>query len=170
MLYENKINWVAPAKGGGILQFTLDQFKAAVLDYQVEVEGELGDIIKRHFQDQEEYETRYIPFDRRVALVRALIGKTPNDDIWLLVKSLGKLRNLYSHSRFTWTEAGKKEIQKMTNTMLSQINGIRPDMNFDPIPDREIQVIIQAHFIVQRFLREINEALDKLGFAKVTSD
>jgi hypothetical protein len=166
MIYENKINWKDPAKGGGVLGFRTYRFKSAVLDYQIQVEGELEDIIKRHFRDPEAYETKYVPFKRRIELVRALIGKTPDDGIWAVVKNLGDLRNRYSHSRINETEAGKKEIQKMTAEILRLLKGIRPGTFPDGLPDEGI--IEQAHFMVQRFFREINEALDSLGLPKST--
>ena len=47
MIYGNKINWADPNKAGDALAYSQSKFKTAVLDYQVAVEGELGDIIKR---------------------------------------------------------------------------------------------------------------------------
>jgi hypothetical protein len=109
MLYEKKIDWTKAR--GAVLVSTRDPFKSAVLDYQIEVEGDLEDIIKRHPQA---YKTDRMPFRKRIKRVRTLIGKTPDGGIWAVVKSLGCLRNKYAHSRSTETAAGKKEIQKMT--------------------------------------------------------
>jgi hypothetical protein len=52
MIYENKINWNALA--GGVLRSTTSPFKSAVLDYQIQVDAELEDIVKRHVRDREE--------------------------------------------------------------------------------------------------------------------
>ncbi|SRR6266436_1857106 len=167
MIYEKKIDWTDPAKASDALTFTTYRFKSAVLDYQIQVEGELEDMIKRHFRDPEAYDTKYVPFKRRMELVRALIGKTPDERIWYVVKSLGDLRNKYSHSRYNETEAGKKDIRKMTADILGLLKGIRPDTFPDGLPDEEI--ILQAHFMVKRFFREINEALDRLGLPQSPS-
>jgi len=156
MLYEKKIDWTKAR--GAVLVSTRDPFKSAVLDYQIEVEGDLEDIIKRHPQA---YKTDRMPFRKRIKRVRTLIGKTPDDGIWAVVKSLGCLRNKYAHSRSTETAAGKKEIQKMTAEILTLLKGIRPGIFPDALPDQDI--IEQAHFMVQRFFREINKALDKLA-------
>lgn len=161
MIYEDKIDWADPSKAGDVLTFSQTKFKSAVLDYQIAVEGDLGDIIKRHFRDPKAYKVKYLPFQHRIDLVRALIGKTPDDGIWEIVKSLGKLRNQYSHSRFTGTEKGIETIKKKTIEIFSQLKGIRPDIVPIEVPDLEI--INLAHFTVRRFFREINEALDSLG-------
>jgi len=161
MIYEDKLNWADQGKAGDVLVFSQSKLKSFVLDYQIEVEGDLEDIIKRHFRDPEAYKVKYVPFQSRIRLVRALIGKTPDDEIWEIVKSLGELRNQYSHSRFTGTEEGIKAIKKMTIEVLSKLKGVRPDIFHGEIPDLEI--ITLAHFTVRRFFREINEALDSLG-------
>jgi hypothetical protein len=110
MAYSKKINWKDPAKASAVLASTQYKFKSAVLDFQVQVEGELADIITRHFQDPTAYKLNAVGFERRIELVRALVGKTPDDEIWPLVKGLGQLRNKYSHSRFIETADGKSEI------------------------------------------------------------
>jgi hypothetical protein len=161
MLYKDKINWHDPNKAGVALSFTQSKFKSAVLDYQIEVEGDLEDIIKRHFRDPKAYKVKSLPFWSRIKLVRALIGKTPDDGIWKIVEQLGELRNKYSHSRLTGTEEGMKEIKEMTIEILGQIRDIRPDDVPSELPD--LEVITQAHFMVRRFFRDINEELDSLG-------
>jgi hypothetical protein len=154
MIYEDKIDWADPNKTGDVLSFTQSKFKSAVLDYQIEVEGDLEDIIRRHFRDPEAYKVKLLGFQRRIELVRALIGKTPDDGIWETIKRLGELRNQYSHSRFTGTAAG----------ILGQLKSVRPGIFPDGLP--ELEIITQAHFIVRRFFREINEALDNLGLPR----
>jgi hypothetical protein len=81
MIYENKINWRDPNKQAAPLVFVQSKFKSAVLDYQIQVEGELEDMIKRHFRNPEAYQTKYLPFQRRMEMVRALIGETPDDAV-----------------------------------------------------------------------------------------
>ena len=68
--------------------------------------------------------------------MRALIGKTPDDEFWDLIKSLGNLRNQYSHSRFTETEAGQKKIQEITDTILRQLQNIRSDIKTEMLPNQ----------------------------------
>jgi len=169
MIYNQKINWQDPNMQGAGLAFSQSKFKSAVLDYHIQVEGELGDIIKRLFRDQEAYKIRYVPFRTRIDLVRAPIGKTPDDEFWDLIKSLGNLRNQYSHSRFTETEAGQEKIQEITDTILRQLQNIRSDIKTEMLPN-QLEVITQAHFMVQIFFRVINEALDKEGRPKATLD
>jgi hypothetical protein len=41
MIYNQKINWQSSV-AMGIVSFSQSQFKSAVLDYQIAVEGELG--------------------------------------------------------------------------------------------------------------------------------
>jgi len=164
MIYEDKIDWADPNKTGDVLSFTQSKFKSAVLDYQIEVEGDLEDIIRRHFRDPEAYKVKLLGFQHRIELVRALIGKTPDDGIWEIVKRLGELRNQYSHSRFTGTAAGKKKIEDVTTKILGQLKSVRPGIFPDGLP--ELEIITQAHFMVRRFFREINEALDNLGLPR----
>jgi hypothetical protein len=83
-------------------------------------------------------------------LVRALIGKTPDDEFWDLIKSLGTLRNQYSHSRFTGTAEGQQKIQDITNSILRQIEVIRPALKLEMFPD-PLDIIQQAHLMVQTF-------------------
>jgi hypothetical protein len=166
MIYEDKIDWADPNKVGDVLTFTQSKFKSAVLDYQIAVEGDLEDIIKRHFRDPKAYKVKYLPFQRRIDLVRALIGKTPDEGIWEIVKSLGELRNQYSHSRFTGTEEGIKTIKKMTIEIFNQLKVVRPDIVPSEIPDLDLEIISLAHLTVRRFFREINEALDNLGLPR----
>jgi hypothetical protein len=161
MIYENKIDWT---KGLGVLSFTQSEFKSAVLDYQIQVEGVLEDIIKRHLRDQERM-PRLWQFELRIKFARALIGETPDDKIWSVVESLGKLRNQYSHSRFTETQAGKQKIQELINAILCQLKSVRPDLVWNATPD-QMQILMQAHYMVQRFFREINDALDRQGVPK----
>jgi hypothetical protein len=156
-----------PAKAVSVQVFTQYKFKSAVLDYQVQVEGELADIITRHFQKPSAYNLKNMGFERRIDLVCALIGETHNDEIWPLVKNLGKLRNKYSHSRFTETAEGKSEIAKITNDIFGQVRNIRPDLNFDGVAERDLEIVSQAHFIVQRFFCEINEGLNERGIPEL---
>jgi hypothetical protein len=103
---------------------------------------------------------KYLPFVRRIELVRALIGETPDDGIWEVVERLGELRNQYSHSRFTGTAEGIENIKRMTDEILRELRRVRHDIVPGELPDQDI--ITLAHFTVRRFFREINEALDKL--------
>lgn len=75
MAYSKKIDWKDPAKASGALSSTQYRFKSAVLDFQVQVEGGLADIITRHFQDPTAYNLTLMGFERRIDLVRALVGK-----------------------------------------------------------------------------------------------
>jgi hypothetical protein len=165
MIYENKIKWPAMA----ILSRTQDPFRDAVLDYQIQVEGALGDIIKRHFRDQRIYNMRYVQFRNRVNLARALIGETPDDAFWPLIETLGDLRNHYSHSRYTRTEAGREKTKAMVEKILRQISEVWPEIEWREHPD-QIAIIQQAHMMVQGFLQEINRALDTLGLPKPYQD
>jgi hypothetical protein len=169
MAYSKKIDWRDPAKSSAALVSTRHRFKSAVLDFQVQVEGELADIITRHFQDPSAYNLTPLGFERRIELVRALVGETPDDDIWPLIKSLGQLRNKYSHSRFVETAEGKAEIATMMVKILEKLKRIRPDLNFDGVPDadRDYMILTESHFVAQRFFREINEGLDHGGVPKL---
>jgi hypothetical protein len=40
MIYNQKINWQDPNMQGAGLAFSQSKFKSAVLDYQIQVEGE----------------------------------------------------------------------------------------------------------------------------------
>jgi hypothetical protein len=80
MAYQHKIDWSDPAKGSDAVSFTMEPVKTAVLDFHIQIEGELEDIINLHFRDPAAFKIN--GFARKVALVRALIGKTPDDEIW----------------------------------------------------------------------------------------
>jgi len=151
------------------LAFTQSRFKSAILDYQIQVEGELGDIIKRHFRDQEAYNIRRLQFQARVDLVRALIGDTPDDGFWNLIKSLGNLRNQYSHSRYTETTEGQKKIQDAKNAIFQHMQNIRSDIKPEMFPN-DLEILTWANFMLQVFFRVINEALDKEGRPEAEPD
>jgi hypothetical protein len=74
MAYQHKINWSDPAKEGDVVSFTMEPVKTAVLDFHVQIEGELEDIINLHFCDPAAFKTNRLDFARRVSLARALIG------------------------------------------------------------------------------------------------
>jgi hypothetical protein len=62
--------------------------------------------------------------------------------------------------------AGQKKIHGMTTEILRLLQSVRPGIFPDDLPDLEI--ITQAHFMVQLFFREINDALDKKNLPKLT--
>jgi len=45
MIYENNLDWRDKLL---LIAFTHDPFKSAILDYQIQVEGQLEDIIERY--------------------------------------------------------------------------------------------------------------------------
>lgn len=54
------------------------------------------------------------------------------------------------------------------NEILEKLKRIRPELNFNgvPVPDRDYEILVQSHFVVKRFFREINEGLDQRGIPK----
>ena len=168
MIYEAKIDWKVVKPHAGLLSVQ-DEFKTVVLDYQIGVEGELEDIIRRHLRNPAACKTKYIPFERRIEWVQALIGKTPDDEIWGVVKSLGKLRNQFAHSKVSAKEAGKKKVEKLTIEIFNQIATIRPSIRWRASPPDRLDILAHAHLIVQRFFGEINEGLDRQGLPKSTT-
>ena len=81
MAYQHKINWSDPGKGSDVLSFALvpEPFKSAVLDLHIQIEGQLEDIISLAFRDPTMFKVNR--FSPKVDLVRALIGKPPDDEI-----------------------------------------------------------------------------------------
>jgi hypothetical protein len=154
MAYQHKINWSDPSKGSDASSFTIDLFKSAVLDFHVQIEGELEDIINLHFRDPAAFKIN--GFSRKVALVRALIGKTPDDEIWSIVNKLAEFRNKFAHGT-----PGPEVHQNYADEILEQLRKIWPTISLASVPDEEknLRVVIQAHFAVRRFFREIKEGL-----------
>ena len=66
-----------------------------MLDFHVQIEGELEDTVRMAFRDPKRFQIN--GFGRQVNFVRALIGKTPDDEIWDILKNLVDLRNEYAH-------------------------------------------------------------------------
>jgi hypothetical protein len=158
MVYQSKINWSDPRKGSDILSFTIDRFKAAVLDFQIQIEGELEDIIRLHFRDPDAFNIRRLNFSLRVPLVQALTGKTPDEEIWSIVWKLADFRNEFAHGT-----PPPETLQKYADEILEQLRKIHPSISLASVPDEEkhLSILTQAHFTVRRFFREIKEGLTK---------
>jgi hypothetical protein len=94
---------------------------------------------------------------RKVALVRALIGKTPDDEIWSIVNTLNEFRNKFAHGTL-----GQETLQKYSKEILQQLLRIWPafSMNPDIEQGKQIQILGQATFAIRRFFREIKRALE----------
>jgi hypothetical protein len=52
--------------------------------------------------------------------------------------------------------------------ILEKLSRVRPDLNFDRVSERDYEILLQSHFVVQRFLREINEGLDQKGIPSLS--
>jgi hypothetical protein len=77
--------------------------------------------------------------------------------IWNVVKSFSKLRNIFAHSQTYGTQAGKKEIESMANHILVELKKIRPDIL--PTVNDKRDIVELAAFTVNHFFREIRDAL-----------
>ena len=162
MAYQNKINWSDPKKGSDVMSFSIDPFKSAVLDYNIEIEGELEDIINRHFRNPKAFKTRGMGFNIRLKLARALIGETPDDEIWGIVTNLNELRNKFAHSKSHQSVEGAEKIQEIVDKILEQLRKIWPEISLATVPENEknLAIINQANLGVRRFFREIKTGLD----------
>jgi len=149
MAYQQKINWSDPQKGGDVVSFTMEPVKTAVLDFHVQIEVELEDIINLHFRDPAAFKTNRLDFSRRVSLVRALIGKTPDDEIWSIVNKLGEFRNEFAHKT-----PGPEILQKYADEILEQLRKIWPAFSLTPDIDqgKHLQILSQALFAIQEIL------------------
>ena len=156
MAFQNKINWSAPHTGIQLLSSTSDAFKTAVLDYHIQIEGELENIIRMAFRDPDEYKTHRFGFARRVSLVRALIGKSPNDEIWKIVKKLPDLRNEYAHGM-----PRPQTVQKYIDELQQQLEtiGFNYAITSGVYNDSRLDILASAHFAVGRFFWDIKEWL-----------
>jgi hypothetical protein len=154
MAYPHKINWSDPARESDVVSFTMEPVKTAVLHFHVQIEGELEDIINLHFRDPAAFKIN--GFARKVALVRALIGKTPDDEIWSIVNKLNEFRNKFAHGT-----PGPETLQKYADEILEQIRKIWPAFSLTPDIDqgKHLQILAHALFAVRRFFREIREWL-----------
>jgi hypothetical protein len=154
MAYQHKIDWSDPSKGSEIVSFTMEPVKTAVLDFHLQVETELGEIINLHFKNPDAFKINRLDFSRKVALVQALIGKTPDDEIWPLVNKLSEFRNAFAHGT-----PPPEMMQNYADKILEQAQKIRPA--FTPTPDMpqgtQVQILYQAMFVIRRFFREIRE-------------
>jgi hypothetical protein len=155
MLYQRKINWSDPSSGSDVVSFMMEPVKTAVLDFHVQIEGELDDLINMLIRDPEAF--KITGFARKVALVRALIGKTPDDEIWPIVNTLDEFRNKFAHGTL-----GQETLQKYSEEILQQLLRIWPafSMNPDIEQGKQIQILGQAMFAIRRFFREIKRALE----------
>jgi hypothetical protein len=136
----------------------MEPVKTAVLDFHVQIEGELDDIINLHFRDPEAFKIN--GFGRKVDLVRALIGKTPDDEIWSLAKKFNKFRKKFAHGK-----PSPQTLEKNSEELLEQVQKIWPA--FRPTTDNEqeqrLQILTQAMFAIRRFFREIKQVLANPG-------
>lgn len=109
----------------------MEPVKTAVLDFHVQIEGQLEDIINLAFRDPTAYKTDRLGFSRKVGLVRALIGKTPDDE------------------------------REYADEILEQVRKILPTFGPTPELDRgkQLQILAQALFVVRRFFREIKAGI-----------
>ena len=152
MAYQHKINWSQP--GGDVVSFVTEPLKSAVLDYHVQVEVELGDLINVLLRDPEAF--KITGFARRVALVRALIGKTPDDEIWAIVNKLNEFRNKFGHGT-----PSAEILKAYSQAILEQVRKIWP--TFSPsskgLHDQYIEIVSHAMFVIRRFFREIRKGL-----------
>ena len=157
MAYQHKIDW--SHLGIDSVSFTLiEPVKSAVLDFHLQLETELGDIIRLHFKNPEAFKIRRLNFSSRVALVQALIGKTPDDEIWALVNKLTDFRNEFAHGT-----PPPETVQKYADELLEQVRKIWPA--FTPIPDSDqgiqLQILGHAMVAIRRFFGEIREAVTR---------
>ena len=157
MIYEDKIDWADRDKGSDLVSYSGGPFKDAVLGFNILVEEELEDIIERHVRDRKK--VPWLPFAQRVRLVRALIGETPDDGIWKVVKALNDLRNRFAHSG-SRTAEGIAEIEQITINILNHVKELRPDVLLSATSN-QLDIITLAILTVRRFFREVNEALTK---------
>ena len=93
MIYDQKINWRDPNKGMEIVSSRHDPFESAVIDYQIEMETAISRLINIHFRNPDAYDVERAPLQVRIQLAQALIGPTPDDDVWDIVKAFSRLRN-----------------------------------------------------------------------------
>jgi hypothetical protein len=158
MAYQHKINWSDPRKGGGVLSFTRDEFKSAVLDLHIQIEGQLEEIRHTAFRDPDMFKGR-LEFSRQVRLVRALIGKSPDDEIWEIVNKLAALRNEFAH-----TTPAPKAIHDHIDALEKQVQKIGPGsiVAAGLYNDKRLDIVVSAHFAVQRFFLEIKDWLGSL--------
>jgi hypothetical protein len=156
MAYPDKINWSDPRKGSDLLSFDSipEPFKSAVLDYHIQIEGQLEDIIKLAFRDPKRFKVN--GFGRKVDFIRALIGETPDDEIWLLVGKLADLRNEFAHGT-----PAPQTIQPYIDDIQKQIQKIGPGyiVAAGLYDDKRLDILASAHFVAMRFFREIKEWL-----------
>jgi hypothetical protein len=158
MIYDQKIDWRNPNQGMGIVGSRLDPFKSAVLDYQTDIEAEINDLINLHFRDPDAYDVEYAPLKIRIQLARALIGPTPDDDIWAIITAFSKLRNSLPHSATAYTAEGIKKTESQTRNLLTALQKLRPEYTDEAAKDKD-WVIAWAAMTVQCFFREIRKAL-----------
>jgi hypothetical protein len=91
-----------------------DPFKTAVIDYQIEVDSGISDIINIHFRNPDAYDVERASLKVRIQLAQALIGPTPDDDVWDIVKAFSRLRNSLAHSATAYTTEGIEETEQQT--------------------------------------------------------
>src|SRR5258708_38243335 len=157
MAYHKNINGPDPAKRIEQISFKKETVKTAVVDYHVQIEGELDDFINLQLRDPEAF--KITGFARKVALVRALIGRTPDDEIWLVVNKLNEFRNKFAHGT-----PSPETLQKYSEELLDQVRKIWPPFSPNPADNEQgqrLQILGQAMFAIRRFVREINAALAK---------
>ena len=155
MAHQNKIDWSDPSLANATVSFTMEPVKAGVLDYHVQIEGELDDLIDMLLRDPEAF--KITGFARKVALVRALIGKTPDDEIWSIVDKLNEFRNKFAHGK-----PGPEVLQKYSEELLRQLQKLWPVFYPNPADieqGKQLQILGQAMFAIRRFFREIKSAL-----------
>ena len=142
----------------GIVGSRHDPFKSAVIDYQTDMEAAISDLINLHFRNPEAYDVERAPFQTRIQIAKALIGPTPDDDIWDIVKAFSSLRNTLAHSSTAYTEEGIRKTERQTRDILRALQKVRPEYTDEIAKDRMF-MIAWAAITVQGFFREIREAL-----------
>lgn len=160
MIYDKKINWHDPSIAMGIVGSTHDPFKSAVIDYHTDMEAAISDLIDLNFRDPGAYDVDRAPFQTRIQIARALIGPTPDDDVWDIVKAFSSLRNTLAHSSTAYTQEGRVKTERQTRDILKALQKVRPEYTDEVAKDRTF-MIAWAAMTVQGFFRKIREALSR---------
>jgi hypothetical protein len=158
MLYVTKIDWSKIETA--LTVYRHDKFKSAVLDFHINMEAGVNEIINCHFRDPGAIKLYLFGLKARIEIARALIGPTPDDKAWNIIATFSELRNIYAHSPTYKTAEGEKRIKAKVTEVWEKILVVNPGLgpNF-PNPPRE-DIVQRAEVVVDRFFREINAHLD----------
>ena len=81
----------------GDLHIYADPMVARILDFHLQVEQSLVELIKSFLKDAEQVKTDNLSFPAKVSWARALAGPQDKDEIWTLALKLNELRNSVAH-------------------------------------------------------------------------